>query len=153
MTALAAVAVTGLPPKVEMVAPFSASAISGRATVRAGHDIRRDAPLFDAEPFSAGASPAGLYFVADEKAAEFFHDAVDDLEIFFGRNDEAADALDRLGDEGGNAAGGGGANHVVHVAGALHVAGRVFQIERAAVAVGVDGVDEAAGSSSAKAPG
>src|ERR1039458_9315893 len=34
ITALAAVAVTGLPPEVEMVAPFRASAISGRATVR-----------------------------------------------------------------------------------------------------------------------
>ena len=34
MTALACVAVTGLPPKVEMVDPFNASATSGRATVK-----------------------------------------------------------------------------------------------------------------------
>ena len=34
ITALAAVAVTGLPPKVEMVTPLSPSATSGLATVR-----------------------------------------------------------------------------------------------------------------------
>ena len=117
ITALAAVVVTGLPPKVEMVRPLTESATSGVATVRPmGAPLPRPlalvmmsgrhAPVLDAEPLAAGASPAGLHFVADEDAAVVAHDLVDDLEIFLGRRDEAADALDGLGDEAGDAAAG-----------------------------------------------
>ena len=135
ITALAAVAVTGLPPKVEMVTPLTASATSGCATVSpighavaealgAGHDVGRDAPLLDAEPLAAGAAPAGLHFVADEDAAVIAHDLLDDLEVFLGRRDEAADALDRLGDEAGDAAAGGGADQLLHVLRAADFADR-----------------------------
>ena len=61
ITALAAVVAMGFPPKVEMVAPFTESAISGRAIVTpigvplrqalgAGDNVRLHAPLLDAEP-------------------------------------------------------------------------------------------------------
>ena len=40
-------------------------------------------------------------------AAVLLHDAEDDFEIFLGRRDEAADALDRLGEKRGDPAGGG----------------------------------------------
>src|SRR5258708_2463044 len=60
------------------------------------NNVGRDFPLLDAEPAFAGASPAGLYFVGDEEAAVVFDDLEDDLEIFLGRRDESADALDRL---------------------------------------------------------
>ena len=82
----------------------------GRAVAEAfgaGDDVGRDALLLDAEPLAAGAAPAGLHFIADEDAAVVAHDLVDDLEIFLGRRDESADALDGLGDEAGDAAAGG----------------------------------------------
>ena len=79
ITALAAVVVTGLPPKVEIVEPLKESATSGvrhrqadglavAEALGAGDDVGRDAVLLDAEPLAAGASPAGLHLVADEEA-------------------------------------------------------------------------------------
>ena len=109
----------------------------------AGHDVGRDAPLLDAEPLAAGASPAGLHFVADEDAAVIADDLLDDLEVFLGRRDEAADALDRLGDEAGDAAAGGGADQLFHVLRAAHFAIGIGQAERAAIAVRVVRVDDA----------
>src|SRR5579859_552946 len=106
-------------------------------------DVGRDFPLLDAEPFFASAAPAGLHFVGDEKAAVFFHDVENDFEIFLGRGDEAADALDRLGDEGGDAAAGAGLNEVFDVAGAGHFAFGIFQVQRAAVAVRINRVRDA----------
>ena len=117
----------------------------GRAVAQAfgaGDDVGLHAPLLDAEPFAAGAAPAGLHFVADEHAAIFLDDVGDDREIFLGRRDEAADALNRLGDEAGDAAGGGGADHFLHVVRALDVAGGIREAVGAAVAVGVHGVND-----------
>ena len=99
--------------------------------------------MLDAEPFLAGAAPAGLHFVGDEEAAVFFYDVENDFEIFLGRGDEAADALDRLGDEGGDAAAGAGLDEIFDVAGAGDFAFGIFQMQRAAVAVRIDGVRDA----------
>ena len=57
------------------------------------------------------------------------------LEEFLGRRDRAADALDRLADEAGDLAGRFVLDHVLDVVGTLHVAGRILEAERAAVAV------------------
>src|SRR6267142_2409616 len=56
-------------------------------------------PVLDTEHLAAGAAPAGLHFVADEQAAVFSNNADDLFEIFFGRHDETADALNRLGEK------------------------------------------------------
>src|SRR4030095_9691375 len=69
---------------------------------RKSHDIGLDVPVLDAKHFATGAPPPGLYFVGNKQAAVFSNDADDLFEIFLGRNDEAADALDRLGEKGGN---------------------------------------------------
>jgi len=66
------------------------------------------APLHtDAEPVAAPPAPAGLDFIANEDAAMGADDPLDDLEIFLGRRDETAHALDRFGDEPGDACAGG----------------------------------------------
>ena len=113
----------------------------------------RHAPLLDAEPLAAGAAPAGLHFVADEDAAVIAHDLVDDLEIFLGRRDEAADALNGLGDEAGDPAAGGGADQFLHVLRAAHFAIGIGQAEGTAVAVGVVRVHDAGLRADRQAPG
>ena len=146
-----------------MVTPFMASATSGRAMVTPmGSPLPRplalvmmsgcDAPVLDAEPLAAGAAPGGLDFVGDEDATVLAHDIRDDFEVLFGRSDEAADALDRLGDEAGDAAGGGGADDLLDILRAFHFAGRVFEAERAAIAIRVDGMHDA-GLGRAESPG
>ena len=58
------------------------------------------APLHtDAEPVAAPPAPAGLDFIANEDAAMGADDPLDDLEIFLGRRDETAHALEGFGDE------------------------------------------------------
>ena len=103
----------------------------------AGDDVGRDAVLLDAEPLAARAAPGGLHLVADENAAVLADDTGHDLKVFPRRRDEAADALDRLGDEAGDAAGSRGADQVLHILRALHIAIRIGEPERTAVAVGV----------------
>src|SRR5439155_25266868 len=71
-----------------------------------GDHVGFDAPLFDAPHLVAGAAEAGLDFVADEHAAVFLHDVVNDLEVFLRRIDDAAETLDRFADERGDLAGG-----------------------------------------------
>ncbi len=66
----------------------------------AGDDVRHNAPMLDAEPLAAGASPGGLDLVADENPAVAAHDFGHDGEVLARRRDEAGDALQRLGDEG-----------------------------------------------------
>ncbi len=125
---------------------FCDSDANGHAVTEAfgaGHDIRRDTPLFDTEPLIAGAAPACLDFIADEDAAVFADDFGDDLEIFFGRRDEAADALDGLGDHSGDAARSGGADEIFDILRTLDVAGRISEAEGATVAIGVVREDDA----------
>ena len=96
--------------------------------------------MFDAEPVLASASETGLHLVSDEQAAILLDNRKDDLEILLGRNDHPAHTLDRLRQEGGDAARSGGANGLLHVFGAGHTAARVREVQRAAVAVGIDGM-------------
>ena len=95
---------------------------------------------------------AGLHFVGDEEAAVFFHGVENDLEIFRRRSDESADALNRLGDEGGDLAAGAGLDQVLDVLGAGDFAIRIFQAERAAVAIRIDRVRDADADDSGLAP-
>ncbi len=71
------------------------------------------------------------------QGAVFIKDLLDPPEVFRGRGDDAAVALDRLGDQGGHLAGGGSLDHPGHRLGAGQVAARVGEVQRAAVAVGV----------------
>jgi len=119
----------------------------------AGDHVRRDFPLLDAEPFFAGAAPAGLDFVGDEQGAVFLDDLEDDLEIFLRWGDEAADALNGFGDEGGDIAAGAGLNEVFHVIGASHFAFGIFQVQRTAITVGIHGVGDAHADDAAFAVG
>ena len=70
-----------------------------------------------------------------------------------GGRDESADALNGLGDEGGDLAAGAGLDQVFDVIGAGHAAIGIFQPERAAVAVGIDGMRDAHADDSSLAPG
>ena len=137
-----------------MVSPFIASATSGRATVKPmGAPLPRllalviisgVTPHFSMpNHFPPMPAPPGLHLVADEQAAEFLDDAVNDLEIFLRRRDETADALNRFGDECSDASGGGRADHFFDVARTANIAARIFQAERAAVTIRVDRVDKA----------
>ena len=62
-------------------------------------DVGIDLPLFDPEPFFAGAAPGGLNFVGDEEPAILLHDIEDDLEIFFRRSNKSTYTLNWLGDK------------------------------------------------------
>src|SRR5579864_2082551 len=106
--------------------------------LRARDHVRHDFPLLDAEPFLSGAAPACLHFVGDEERAVLLHDFENDFEILLGWSDEAADALNRLRDERGDVAAGAGLDEIFDVARASHFAIRIFQMQRAAVAVGID---------------
>ena len=119
----------------------------------AGDDVGHHFPVLDAEPVLAGAAEAGLHFVGDEQAAVFFDGVENDLEIFRRRRDESADALNGLGHEGGDLAAGAGLDEVFDVVGAGHAAIGIVQPERAAVAVGIDGVRDAHADDSGLAPG
>src|SRR5260370_276259 len=91
----------------------------------------------------AGAAQAVWHLVVDEEPAVFFDDFENDLEVFLWRSDEAADALDRLGDKSGDVSARAGLNEVFDVVGASYFAGWIGQMQRAAVAVGIDRVRNA----------
>ena len=126
---------------------FSESAISGVAIVHAErqavrdalghrHDVGLDAPVLDAPHLAAGAAEAGLHLVADEQAAVLADDVDRDLEVLRRRRDEAADALDRLGEEAGDPAGRRRLDQLLDVLRALDAAATgTSRRERAAVAV------------------
>jgi hypothetical protein len=103
--AFAAAEEIGFPPNVEIESALSDSATSGVALGHR-HDLGLDVPVRDAEPGAARPAEARLHLVADEDAAVLPHDPHCDFEILVRRRDEAADALDRLGDEAGDPAGG-----------------------------------------------
>ncbi len=107
-----------------------------------GHDVGLDAPVLHGEPL-AGPAHAGLDLVGDEEDAVLFADPLDLAHVLRRRDDEAALALHRLGDDRGHLLGvdllGEG---LLQQTCALAAAARVGQGQRAAVAVGVrDAVD------------
>ena len=65
-----------------------------------------------------------------------------DPEIFFRRRDESADALNRFRDKRRDAPRCGGADQVFHIVRASHVAGRILEPQRTAVAIGVQCMDK-----------
>ena len=78
--------------------------------------------MLDAPHLAAGAPEAGLHLVADEEAAVLLHDVDGDLEVAVGRDDEAADALDRLREEAGDLTGGRRLDQLLDVLRALEPA-------------------------------
>ncbi len=103
----------------------------------AGHYVGRNTPLFDAEPFIAGAAPTGLHFIANENTAVFANDVGNNLEIFLGRSDETANALDGFGDHASDATRCCGPNEFFHVLCAFHVARRIGKTKGAAITIRV----------------
>ena len=93
--------------------PFDAVRHLGRSDGRAdghaighafgkGHNIGLHAPLLYAEHLAAGAAPTRLNFIGDEQPTVLFQNRDNFLEVFFGRRDVAADALNRLRDKRGD---------------------------------------------------
>src|SRR5262249_24312559 len=117
-----------------------------------GHDPGLHAVLLAAPPLAAGAAEAGLHLVADEHAAILAHDPDGDLEVLLGRRDEPAHALDGLGEEARDLAGRGRADQLVDVLGALHLAARIGESARTAVAVGRERVLDAGDLGRHRAP-
>ena len=135
---------------------FCDGSAHGRAVGHAfggGEDVRFHVPVLDAEPLLAGAPEAGLHLVGDEEPAEFLDDLENLLEILQRGRDEPAHALDGLGQKSGDAPGGAGPDHVFHIIGAGDFAVGIAQFQRAAVAVGVDGVLDTHADHPAGAPG
>ena len=69
------------------------------------HNVRNDPLRFESPEMRAGAAKAGLHFIGDTNAAGGADVFVDVFEIAVGKNDGAADALDRFGNEGRNLSG------------------------------------------------
>src|SRR2546423_2763543 len=113
---------------------------------RRGDDIGSDLPLLDAEPALASASPSGLHFIGDEESAVVLDDFEDDLEIFLGRCNEAADALNRLGDEGGDLSRGRGLDYVLNILGAGYFTTWISFSPWTAVTIRIDRVHDAMSS-------
>src|SRR5262249_22590608 len=105
-----------------------------------GDQVGCHAPVLEAPKVRARSAETGLHLVGNAKTAVPTNDVVDDPEILRRRRHRAAHALDRLADEAGDLARGLVADQFFHVAGALHVATRVLQAIRAAVAVARRGV-------------
>src|SRR5258707_817208 len=112
-------------------------------SLRAGQNVRRHFPLLDAELFLPGTAPAGLYFVADEESDVLLNNFENDFEIFLRSCDEAADALDRFRDEGGDVSAGAGLNEIFDIVRARYFAGRIGQMQRATVTIRIHRVRNA----------
>ena len=84
-----------------------------------GHrdDVGHDALQLEAPERVAGAPEAGLHLVRDAEAARLAHEAVRLGQEAVGERRRAADALDRLGEKGGDAAGRRAADDVGDVLG------------------------------------
>src|SRR5438132_10200771 len=75
-----------------------------------GHHIRLHVPVRNAEHGLASASPTCLDFINDQQATILLNNALDFLEILFGRRDESADTLNRFCQQASNLAGSGRLN-------------------------------------------
>ena len=72
--------------------------IAAGDTLGKGHDIRFHPPAVEGKPFTRAAK-AGDHFVGDEEYFVLVTDGADGGEVVVRRDDDAARALDRLGDE------------------------------------------------------
>jgi len=106
-----------------------------------------------AEVGHAGTAPTRLNFVGNEGDAVFVQDLLDAHEVIRRRGDEAADALDRLGDEGGRIAAGGRTDDRIHVASAKQIAAGIGLFPGAAVAVRIAYVMDVERREGARSPG
>src|SRR5205823_3468936 len=95
----------------------------------------------------------GLHLVGDAQPAVPPDDLVGDAEVFRRRGHDAADALDRLGDERGDGARRLVADQRLDVPGAAHVARRVGEAVWAAVAVARGGVPHVRRGAALELPG
>ena len=117
---------SGLPPKVEIELACRPSISAARATTppiakplptplaKVMH-VRGDAVRLVAPEVLAGPAPAGLHLVGDQQDPVLVEDLLHRAEEAVRRHREAADALDRLGDQAGHVAGGGGLDDVAQV--------------------------------------
>src|SRR5258708_1680557 len=108
--------------------------------------------MLDSKPMLAGTPETRLDLKKDENPAILFHGLKNNLEIFGRWRDEAADSLDRLGNERGDLAAGARLDQVFDIIGAGDFAIGIFQAQRAAVAVRIDGMCDADADNSGFAP-
>ena len=149
MVAWAAAQVTGLPPKVEMVLPCMLSAISGVAIVApmgtplamplAKVMMSGSTPQCSMPNILPPVRPQAVCTSSQMNRPPYFRMIPTiSLKIFLRRRDEPADALDRLGKKRGDAPlRSHGLNRLFGVGGALQIAARISQAERAAITVRV----------------
>ena len=121
--------------------------------LRAGHDVGSDLPVFDPKPLLARTPKTRLNFIRDKESAVLFHSLKNYLEVFRWRRDEAAHSLDRFGDERGDLAACARLDQVFDVLSASNLAVGIFQAQRAAVAVRIDGVRDAHADDPGFSPG
>ena len=101
----------------------------------AGDDVRFHFPVLDPPPLPAGATPGRLHFVGDEQAPIVAHDVGYNLEIAGGRHDESPQTLNRLRQQAGDLATGGGFDDFIHIICAVQIAAWVGEPVGAAVAI------------------
>ena len=80
-----------------------------------GHQIGHEAVRLETPEVVAGAPPAGLHLIGDEEDAVLVEHFLHGCEEPVGRDDEAPDALDRLGDQARHVAGRGRLDHLAQV--------------------------------------
>ena len=108
-------------------------------------DVGDNALRFEAPKMRAGAAAAGLNFVGDAETAGGAHVFVGVLEVALGELDEAAHALDGLGEERGDFSGRRIVDEVFDVVGAFHTGLGVAVAEVSAVRIRGDRVVNAEG--------
>src|ERR1017187_806306 len=110
--------------------------ISGTHSLADGDDIRANAAVLDAPPFS-GPSEAGDHFVGDQQRAEILGHRFDRRHPVVGRNHVAGGALHRLRDDRSERAAGTHLDLLAREIDAVKPALGMLQLERASVAVRV----------------
>ncbi len=117
-----------------------------------GHDVGDDALGFETPVVRAGAAKAGLHLVGHAETAGGAGVGVGALKVTVREDDGAADALDGLGEEGGDAAAGAELDEVLHIVGVASAGVGVAGVG-AAVAVGHERVVHAEAARDVVFPG
>ena len=108
-------------------------------------DVGDDALRLEAPEMRAGAAEAGLDFVGDAETAGGAHVFVGVLEVALGEFDEAAHALDGLGEERGDFSGRRIVDEIFDIVGVFHAGLGVAVAEVSAVRIRSDRVVDAGG--------